>query len=88
MTVPVQRLPRYSLLLKASENFHFLGYSFLFQELLKYTGTDHKDYDNIKQAILKFDQINVYLNESRRVSESTHKIEAMKKEIEDLDIVC
>lgn len=71
MTVPVQRLPRYSLLLK---------------ELLKYTGTDHKDYDNIKQAILKFDQINVYLNESRRVSESTHKIEAMKKEIEDLDI--
>jgi len=71
LIVPVQRLPRYSLLLR---------------ELLKFTMPDHKDYDNIKQAIKGFDQLNIYLNESKRADESTQKIEAMKKEIEALNV--
>ena len=44
---PIQRLPKYVLLLK---------------DLLKNTDCEHVDYENIKFALLKFEEVNVENN--------------------------
>jgi hypothetical protein len=59
LIMPVQRVPRYQLLL---------------QQLMDNTSADHPDYDNLKNALAKIAQINAYLNERRREFEDRTKL--------------
>eukprot|EP00027_Filamoeba_sp_ATCC50430_P016850 CAMPEP_0168571736 /NCGR_PEP_ID=MMETSP0413-20121227/17521_1 /TAXON_ID=136452 /ORGANISM="Filamoeba nolandi, Strain NC-AS-23-1" /LENGTH=753 /DNA_ID=CAMNT_0008604661 /DNA_START=30 /DNA_END=2291 /DNA_ORIENTATION=+ len=54
LIMPVQRIPRYNLLLK---------------DLLKRTWSDHPDYEALTQASQKADKIAEYLNEMKRLAE-------------------
>eukprot|EP01119_Soliformovum_irregulare_P021577 TRINITY_DN7213_c0_g1_i1.p1 TRINITY_DN7213_c0_g1~~TRINITY_DN7213_c0_g1_i1.p1 ORF type:complete len:1482 (+),score=340.98 TRINITY_DN7213_c0_g1_i1:64-4509(+) len=56
---PVQRLPRYELLLK---------------ELVKYTPPDNRDYLQLTMALAKIKDVTTYVNENRRKAENLHKI--------------
>jgi len=59
LIMPVQRVPRYALLLR---------------ELEKCTPEDHPDFENLKVALSKILDINDYLNEKKRVAESSFKL--------------
>ena len=54
MITPVQRLPRYELLLR---------------DLVKNTAKNHPDYPNLTFALEKMTEINVFINEQQRDSE-------------------
>jgi hypothetical protein len=79
---PIQRMPRYLLLLEVSLFiiFHFHSYLFyliLFHEqkdLLKNTKEDHPDFNYLASAIEKVKKINLQMNESKRESESLQQV--------------
>lgn len=54
MILPIQRIPRYELLLK---------------ELLKYTATDHKDRENLESSLAKVKDVAERINEGKRNDE-------------------
>jgi len=64
LIMPVQRIPRYSLLLK---------------ELLKNTEEKHRDYGYIKQAFDKVSEIGTYINERKRDHESKEKVNMIQQ---------
>jgi len=57
--LPVQRIPRYRLLL---------------EQLLKYTPTDHTEYDVVKRALEKISDMAMFSNEAIRARENKTKI--------------
>lgn len=59
LILPVQRIPRYNLLLT---------------ELIKHTWTDHMDYDNLKKSLEKIQQVASYMNERKREAETLSKM--------------
>eukprot|EP01113_Clastostelium_recurvatum_P039518 TRINITY_DN6041_c0_g2_i6.p1 TRINITY_DN6041_c0_g2~~TRINITY_DN6041_c0_g2_i6.p1 ORF type:complete len:1168 (-),score=332.78 TRINITY_DN6041_c0_g2_i6:54-3242(-) len=59
LIMPIQRIPRYSLLL---------------QELLKHTRPDHTEYDKLGEALTKVKDIALNLNEKKRDSENKSKL--------------
>jgi hypothetical protein len=59
LIMPVQRVPRYSLLL---------------QQLSKNTWSDHPDYADLETALKKIDEIAIYLNERKRQFENMQTI--------------
>lgn len=56
---PIQRIPRYGLLLK---------------ELIKHTWEDHRDYSDLQLALEKMQDVAFYMNERKREVESMEKI--------------
>eukprot|EP01088_Endostelium_zonatum_P015996 TRINITY_DN4135_c0_g1_i6.p1 TRINITY_DN4135_c0_g1~~TRINITY_DN4135_c0_g1_i6.p1 ORF type:complete len:436 (-),score=102.46 TRINITY_DN4135_c0_g1_i6:73-1380(-) len=69
---PVQRLPRYQLLI---------------QELIKCTEKDHVDYVNLNKALEVVKELNKYVNERKRVSDNKAKITELQKKITQMPIV-
>jgi len=59
LIMPVQRIPRYEILLK---------------ELERNTPEDHPDYENLKIALSKIIDINEYINEKKKIAESSFKL--------------
>jgi len=57
---PIQRIPRYEMLLR---------------DLLRKTDKDHADYNNIKAALNKIEDIMLYINEQKRNSDQILKVE-------------
>lgn len=57
--MPVQRIPRYKLLL---------------EDFLKHTDKTHPDYENIKSALLRINEVAAYVNESVRKSDNAKKL--------------
>jgi hypothetical protein len=66
LIMPIQRIPRYQLLLT---------------DLLKNTRRDHKDYKNLKAAVDAIVQVAQYINEQKRIYESTQKIIELQEKI-------
>jgi len=64
LIMPVQRLPRYLLLLK---------------ELRKYTNSTHPDFDQIGSAIANLESLTATLNESQREKETIEKVSEIKE---------
>ena len=58
--VPVQRIPRYVLLLK---------------DLLKHTDKSHPDYEELQKALTGFEQIATEINEKKRHHENQQKLQ-------------
>ncbi|XP_033119530.1 uncharacterized protein LOC117118909 [Anneissia japonica] len=67
LLTPVQRICKYPLQLA---------------ELLKYTGTDHPDYNNVKQALETMRNVAFAINEQKRLIENIEKIAQWQKSIE------
>ncbi|KAH3763183.1 FYVE, RhoGEF and PH domain containing protein [Pelomyxa schiedti] len=65
LVAPIQRLPRYQLMLR---------------EVLKFTEESHVDYKNISEALEKIADINSLVNESIRDMEEFEKILALQKQ--------
>eukprot|EP01094_Clydonella_sp_ATCC50884_P001575 TRINITY_DN1118_c0_g1_i1.p1 TRINITY_DN1118_c0_g1~~TRINITY_DN1118_c0_g1_i1.p1 ORF type:complete len:1050 (+),score=372.95 TRINITY_DN1118_c0_g1_i1:256-3405(+) len=59
LIMPVQRIPRYVLLLK---------------EILKYTDADHGDYDSLRNAVEQMEEVATYVNEKKREAESLNQV--------------
>eukprot|EP01132_Coremiostelium_polycephalum_P009091 gene9091-11142_t len=68
LIMPVQRMPRYELLLK---------------EILKHTQEDHVEYKNIKSAFESIRNINQYINERKKNVDSRSKLLELQKEIKN-----
>ena len=62
LIMPVQRIPRYCLLLK---------------ELLKATPENHPDYGETVKALALFEETGTYVNEKQRESNATHTVRAL-----------
>eukprot|EP01117_Protostelium_nocturnum_P012808 TRINITY_DN4745_c0_g1_i1.p1 TRINITY_DN4745_c0_g1~~TRINITY_DN4745_c0_g1_i1.p1 ORF type:complete len:767 (-),score=332.45 TRINITY_DN4745_c0_g1_i1:38-2041(-) len=69
---PVQRVPRYELLLK---------------EMVKNTGEDHPDFKDLFQALFRIQDINKQINDSKRNSENLEKIIEIQKKLETNNLV-
>jgi hypothetical protein len=69
---PIQRLPRYSLLLK---------------ELIKFTPEDHIDYQNFIVAKEKLDSILITINDSKRNYEMANTINRIQQYTLDVDLI-
>lgn len=67
LILPVQRIPRYRLLL---------------EQLMKYTEENHPDYTVVKQALEKICELAHYNNEAIRVRENKSKMMAIMMQIE------
>jgi len=59
LILPVQRIPRYSLLLK---------------ELLKHTSHDHDDYEELQYSLKKMENVAIYLNDKKAESENIARV--------------
>lgn len=70
LIMPVQRLPRYQLLLK---------------ELAKFTEPGHPDEVHIKEAIEQIQEVLSFLNESRKKVDKLEKVQAMLTSVTDLE---
>jgi len=66
LIMPVQRMPRYQLLLK---------------ELLKFTPESHVDYQNLKEAANAVTEVNVYINRKKQEQDNRLKIVALQEMI-------
>lgn len=64
--MPVQRIPRYCLLLN---------------EIMKYTSTDHSDYSFIKQALLQIQKIAEYINDGKKKYDSQEKVAMIQQRL-------
>ncbi len=73
LIMPVQRVPRYNLLLK---------------DLFKHTWTDHLDYENLKQAVAKVQDIAGFLNEKKREAENMAALTELAQTISGNPPVC
>lgn len=69
LIMPIQRIPRYVMLL---------------QELVKYTDEGHPDYVDINAALGKIKEIAAYLNEKKREAENREKIVEINEKISGL----
>ena len=63
---PIQRIPRYELLLK---------------QMYKNTGEGHPDFVNLASAVEKLEKISLYINEEKRKSENHEQMESLKHQI-------
>eukprot|EP01102_Stenamoeba_stenopodia_P013105 TRINITY_DN4200_c0_g1_i2.p1 TRINITY_DN4200_c0_g1~~TRINITY_DN4200_c0_g1_i2.p1 ORF type:complete len:586 (+),score=154.00 TRINITY_DN4200_c0_g1_i2:150-1907(+) len=68
LITPVQRIPRYVLLLK---------------DLLKNTPEDHADYENVKVALEKISKIATLINERKREDEQLRKMQELVEHFEN-----
>eukprot|EP01119_Soliformovum_irregulare_P008184 TRINITY_DN2118_c0_g1_i3.p1 TRINITY_DN2118_c0_g1~~TRINITY_DN2118_c0_g1_i3.p1 ORF type:complete len:592 (+),score=142.31 TRINITY_DN2118_c0_g1_i3:191-1777(+) len=59
LILPIQRIPRYNLLLG---------------EMVKHTWADHHDYASLKKALEKMQEVALYINERKREADSINKI--------------
>eukprot|EP01114_Cavostelium_apophysatum_P014795 TRINITY_DN3922_c0_g1_i1.p1 TRINITY_DN3922_c0_g1~~TRINITY_DN3922_c0_g1_i1.p1 ORF type:complete len:526 (-),score=118.52 TRINITY_DN3922_c0_g1_i1:1033-2610(-) len=66
LIMPIQRLPRYELLLS---------------DLLKCTDEHHSDYSDIKECLSQLKQITNYLNELKRQADSTSRMLVVEKKV-------
>jgi len=66
--MPVQRLPRYELLLK---------------ELLRFTEENHEDYSNLTQALEDIKKVNCYINEKKKNVDSRQKLTSLQGSIKN-----
>lgn len=84
LILPIQRVPRYSLLLSVIffffllflfvfSTFFFFFFVSLIQDLLKRTWKDHPDYHFIAEAVLKMQKASLLLNETRKKDEEKRK---------------
>lgn len=64
--MPVQRIPRYCLLLN---------------EIMKYTPADHSDYSFIKQALLQIQKIAEYINDGKKKYDSQEKVTMIQQRL-------
>ena len=71
LLTPVQRICKYPLQLG---------------ELLKYTKTDHPDYNNIKEALEAMRGVAVLINERKRRMESLEKLSAWQQRVEGWEV--
>ncbi|KAL6079981.1 Transcription initiation factor TFIID subunit 15b [Balamuthia mandrillaris] len=69
---PVQRLPRYELLLR---------------ELIKYTETTHVDYHNLCEAMEKVKELNGFVNERKRAQDNRNRILRLQNNTENMPLV-
>ncbi len=82
LVMPIQRLPRYVLLLKVPP-FSFLCSLLIpkYQELRKYTQESHPDYKFIASAIGELERVTKVFNEVQREKESTEKITELQTSV-------
>jgi hypothetical protein len=71
LLTPVQRICKYPLQLA---------------ELLKYTKSDHSDYDDIKEALEAMRGVAVLINERKRRMESLEKLVAWQQRLEGWEV--
>eukprot|EP01124_Arcella_intermedia_P022700 TRINITY_DN3442_c0_g1_i3.p1 TRINITY_DN3442_c0_g1~~TRINITY_DN3442_c0_g1_i3.p1 ORF type:complete len:617 (+),score=145.03 TRINITY_DN3442_c0_g1_i3:671-2521(+) len=69
LIMPIQRIPRYSLLLR---------------DLMKYTAEDHPDYQGLSECLQTIGQVASHINEELRRFENTIRFEEMQKKGLDL----
>lgn len=73
LILPVQRIPRYQLLLRA---------------LCSYTTENHDDFEALKTAEALIQEINVFVNESKRANEHQAVIVELAAELKHKYAVC
>jgi len=66
LIMPVQRVPRYELLLR---------------ELIRFTEETHVDYNNLVQAMESIRQVNAYINKKKKDIDSRQKLSVIQKEV-------
>ncbi|KAK5576573.1 hypothetical protein RB653_007717 [Dictyostelium firmibasis] len=66
LVIPIQRLPRYIVLLK---------------EMEKHTPTDNPDFNFIALSLVQLQDLTLYLNESKRKSSNSDKIDEVKQSV-------
>eukprot|EP01117_Protostelium_nocturnum_P005387 TRINITY_DN1958_c0_g1_i1.p1 TRINITY_DN1958_c0_g1~~TRINITY_DN1958_c0_g1_i1.p1 ORF type:complete len:1618 (+),score=627.59 TRINITY_DN1958_c0_g1_i1:434-5287(+) len=67
LIAPVQRLPRYELLLS---------------EMVKYTPQDHEDFDKITLALIKIKDVTEFVNNNKRKAENLQKILSIQSSLD------
>ncbi|KAJ5076869.1 faciogenital dysplasia protein [Anaeramoeba ignava] len=72
LILPVQRIPRYVLLVK---------------ELIKNTSKEHPDYQNLIQAQDKIEEVASYLNEKKREAENINQVLEIQKRVHGLEVI-
>jgi len=66
LILPVQRLPRYTLLL---------------EKLVEYTPNDNSDYENLRNALLKIKDVTDFVNDNKKKAENLQKIISIQSSI-------
>jgi len=72
LIMPIQRLPRYELLLR---------------ELIKYTDENHVDYSNLKDAFTSIQSVNSYVNDKKKSSDGRERIGVLQEMIKGCSLV-
>jgi len=72
LILPVQRIPRYSLLLR---------------ELLKHTWSDHVDYADLEYSLKRMEDVANYLNDKKAEAENISKVNEVWNKISGLPLV-
>jgi hypothetical protein len=80
---PVQRLPRYSLLLMGMSS---VTCALIFLALAKYTPEEHTDYANIQKANQEFRKLASSVNDSRKAEESQLFMFDLQKTVENFPV--
>lgn len=85
--MPVQRVPRYELLLRVISRsvFSFFTYSFIhcLQELIRFTDESHVDYKNLQKAQKAIQQVNTYINQKKKDVDSRQKLTAIQNQVKN-----
>jgi len=69
LIMPIQRIPRYVMLLT---------------DLYKHTPNDHKDYEDLKKALLKMENVADYVNQKKREAENLIGVLIISRHISDM----
>lgn len=70
LILPVQRLPRYELLLR---------------DIIRYTWEEHKDFASLQLALKAIQKVTSFLNESRRLVETMEKLLSIQRRFTNLN---
>lgn len=80
LIMPIQRIPRYHLLLAVCSlvfslpKFIFFNIAIVFQDLVKHTWKDHPDYNNLRQAAEQMEQTSTLLNQKKKLAEGLKRL--------------
>lgn len=90
LIMPIQRIPRYVLLLSVWDQCLcvFVLLLTIFQDLVKHTEPDHSDYKNLQQAVSHITSIAEFVNHKKQEADNLGRLLIIQQHIHGLTEVC